>query len=264
MNTKQRIAVSITAVLFVAYLIVATGFASRERKYLYCQTVDVTICDSATNRFVTVEEVERLLEAGNTRIIGTPIDEIDTRRLEDRLNTRSVVKNAAVYTSIDGVLHVRIHQRRPIVRILTAMGSFYLDETGYLFPFSETYTSYVPVVTGNIRCSFPANYRGAIPERDSLFRQLYAFGRFLDKNAFWSSQVLQIHIQDAHNVELIPRVGEQVILLGSLSRFEQKLRKLYTFYQEAMPREGWDKYSRLDLRYRNQVVATRKKTTNTK
>ncbi|MDR2802111.1 MAG: cell division protein FtsQ/DivIB [Prevotellaceae bacterium] len=257
MNTKQKISLSITATLFIVYLAVATGFVNRERRHIYCHTIAVTVCDSLLNRFVNAKEVRQLIEKDNRKIIGTAIDSINMRRLEEKLNERSVVKNVEVFTSIDGTLHVRVHQRRPIVRVLTAKGSFYIDETGYVFPFSTTYTSYVPIVTGNVAVSFKADYRGEIPEADKLFRQIYAFSLFLQRHSFWLSQVLQVHVQNENEVELIPRAGNQLIKLGTLDNFEYKLKKLYAFYREAMPNEGWNKYVQLDLRYSNQVVATK-------
>ena len=113
----------------------------------------------------------------------------------------------------------------------------------------------MPVVTGHIAVSFKAGYRGQIPEADKLLQQIYTFGLFLQQRRFWRSQILQVHIQNINDVELIPRVGDQVIKLGALNNFEYKLKKLYAFYQAAMPTEGWNKYAQLDLRYSNQVVA---------
>lgn len=59
-------------------------------------------------------------------------------------------------------------------------------------------------------------------------------------------------------VELIPRVGRFRIVLGSLDDFEEKLNKLRLFYDQAIPKVGWDKYSVIDLKYKNQIVCTKK------
>ncbi|MDR3350026.1 MAG: cell division protein FtsQ/DivIB [Prevotellaceae bacterium] len=257
MNIKQKITLAITAALFLAYLTVTAGFVNRERRHIYCHSIKVTVCDSSLLRFVSAKEVRRLIEKDNPHIIGTAIDSIDLRRLEEKLNARSVVKNAEIFTSIDGTLHARVHQRRPIVRVLAETGSFYIDDGGYIFPFSPAYTPYVPVVTGNVAVSFKNSYRGGIPAKDKLLQQLYTFSRFLQQHRFWQSQILQIHVQNRNDIELIPRVGRQLIKLGPLDNFEYKLTKLYAFYRNAMPQEGWDKYIKLDLRYSNQVVATR-------
>jgi len=258
MNTKQKIMLAFFALLFVAYLVVATGFVNERRKHIYCNTIQITICDSAINRFVDTAAVRKLVESDNRKIIGTPIEEINTKEIEEKLNEQNVVKNTEVFTSIDGVLHVRVYQRRPIVRVHTLAGSYYIDETGFLFPLTNVYTSYVPIVTGNISVSFKSGYRGAIAKEDKLLQQIYQFGLFLQKEDFWSSQIQQLYVQTPYDVDIIPRAGNQLIKLGTLNDIEYKLSKLSTFYQRVMPQEGWDKYSKIDLRYSNQVVATKR------
>ncbi|MDR0667355.1 MAG: hypothetical protein LBF90_01900 [Prevotellaceae bacterium] len=258
MRTKSAITTGVVAVLFVAYLTVVTGFVSRERQHIRCRAIRVTIGDSAVNRFVDAAAVRRLLDYENLTLLGTPVDRINTRQIEATLQAQPVVREAQACTSIDGVLHIRVGQRRPVLRVLAEQGSFYIDETGCIFPFSPDYTSYVPVVTGRITPSFKAGYTGDIPERDYFLKQLYAFGLFLERSDFWRAQVLQIHVKNPRDIEIIPRVGNQLIKLGSLEQYEYKLKKLYAFYREALPREGWERFSKFDLRYGNQVVATRR------
>ncbi|MDR0729819.1 MAG: hypothetical protein LBF19_06850 [Prevotellaceae bacterium] len=257
MNAKQKIMIGITVVLFVAYLVTTTGFVDKKRQQIYCRHIDITICDSAVNRFIDTRNVRQLIDRANSSLIGAPVDRINTRRIENKLNAQSVIRNASACTSIDGVLHIRVYQRRPVMRVLTEQGSFYIDDAGYIFPFSHTYTSYVPIVTGNIAPSFKAGHTGDIPDKDNLIKQLYTFGLFLDKHDFWQSQVLQLHVHNAHDIEIIPRVGNQLIKLGSLDNYEYKLKKLYAFYRYALPNEGWKRYSKIDLRYGNQVIATK-------
>jgi len=140
----------------------------------------------------------------------------------------------------------------------TLAGSYYIDETGYLFPLTNVYTSYVPIVTGNISVSFKSGYCGEIPKEDKLLQQIYHFGSFLQNNDFWASQIQQLYVQTPYNIDFVPRAGNQLIKLGTLDNVEYKLKKLYTFYKQAIPQEGWDKYSKIDLRYSNQVVATKR------
>ena len=72
----------------------------------------------------------------------------------------------------------------------------------------------------------------------------------------------QIHIEpDAKGTfvaTLIPRVGDHTIFLGTLDQLDTKLRRLQIFYQQGLPQVGWNKYSRLDLQYGNQIVCTKK------
>ena len=68
----------------------------------------------------------------------------------------------------------------------------------------------------------------------------------------------QIFVHPDNEVELIPRVGNHRIMLGTFEGFEEKLDKLQLFYEQAIPKVGWEKYSIINLKYKNQIVCTKK------
>ena len=68
----------------------------------------------------------------------------------------------------------------------------------------------------------------------------------------------QIYVHPDKEVELIPRVGNHRILLGTFDHFEEKLANLRLFYEQAIPKMGWEKYSIINLKYRNQIVCTKR------
>ena len=53
-------------------------------------------------------------------------------------------------------------------------------------------------------------------------------------------------------------VGNHRIMLGTLDEFEEKLANLKLFYEQAIPKVGWEKYSMINLKYKNQIVCTKK------
>ena len=55
-------------------------------------------------------------------------------------------------------------------------------------------------------------------------------------------------------VELIPRVGNHVVLMGSADRYKDKLHRLHFFYKYGMPKVGWNKYKTINLSYEGQIV----------
>jgi cell division protein FtsQ len=230
----------------------------KKEQEVMCHALRITICDSAVNRFVSAPDIRSLLDREGKQLINMPLYQINTYELEQLLNARSVIRNAEVFPSIDGTLHIKVYQRRPIIRLQTSAGNFYIDESGYIFPLSVVYTSYVPIATGNIPMSARSNHRGEIPPSDKFLQQLYEFAVFLQNHDFWQAQILQIHVVNAREVELVPRVGNQIIKLGGLDKVEYKLEKLDAFYKKAMPVEGWNKYRTIDLRFSNQVVCTLK------
>ena len=58
--------------------------------------------------------------------------------------------------------------------------------------------------------------------------------------------------------ELVPRVGSQRILLGDGSALEQRFEKLRLFYRDGMPKADWRRYAKIDLRFADQIVCTKR------
>jgi cell division protein FtsQ len=64
-------------------------------------------------------------------------------------------------------------------------------------------------------------------------------------------------VNDKSQVELVPRVGNQHILLGDASNLPTKMENLATFYKEVMPHVGWNVYKEINLMYKDQIVAVK-------
>jgi cell division protein FtsQ len=48
-------------------------------------------------------------------------------------------------------------------------------------------------------------------------------------------------------------------VFGDAKDFEEKFEKLKTFYTEGLNKtDGWNKYSTINIKYKNQVVCTKK------
>ncbi|MDE7357007.1 MAG: cell division protein FtsQ, partial [Bacteroidales bacterium] len=69
------------------------------------------------------------------------------------------------------------------------------------------------------------------------------------------------YVNRNQEIDLVPKVGGQIVELGKIEDINdlaQKMFRLRLFYEHAMKGQDWQRYSVLDLRYRNQLVATRR------
>jgi cell division protein FtsQ len=128
------------------------------------------------------------------------------------------------------------------MRFMGPAGSYYIDADGREMALSENYTARVVVVTGTEDKTFFG---------DSLYQVVQA----IRKEPFLDALVQEIAVSPDHTLEIIPRVGDQRIFFGDAGNPEWKLTKLRAFYQKGLPNVGWNRYSRIDLRYSNQIVA---------
>ncbi len=228
-----------------------------------CKSIQVEISDSMINRFVSKEEVKGILINSKLKPLGEETRKIDLYQLEKLLDSRSAIKKGDVSIDRNGDLSVKVTQRRPVLRINAPQGGFYVDQTGYIFPLVHTFTSYVPIVSGNLPVNLGVNYRGNIEEEhEKWMNQLISLGTYLSKNEFWNAQIQQIYIEEGGDVILYTRVGDQSINFGSLDDIEFKFAKLNSYYQNIVPVYGWNRYSNINLKYSDQIICTLKKKNN--
>jgi cell division protein FtsQ len=64
-------------------------------------------------------------------------------------------------------------------------------------------------------------------------------------------------VNEHQELELIPRVGNHRVLLGDTIDLQDKFRRLMIFYKEGLSKTGWNNYSVINLKFRNQVVCTK-------
>jgi cell division protein FtsQ len=93
-----------------------------------------------------------------------------------------------------------------------------------------------------------------------LLAQIKQINRCLTKDSFWLAQVAQVNITPAGTFELVPVVGNHVVVFGDGNNCEAKLRRLWLFYQQVAANIGFDRYSVVNVQYEKQVVATKKGT----
>ena len=89
-------------------------------------------------------------------------------------------------------------------------------------------------------------------------KSLFLLANFVEKNSFWKAQISQIFVNENGDFELTPRVGGHIIIFGSSANLEGKFENLMTFYKKGLRRTGWNEYSVINLKFKNQVVCTKR------
>jgi len=92
-------------------------------------------------------------------------------------------------------------------------------------------------------------------------KNLMELAKFIYEDDFWDKQIEQIHVTSNREIELYPRVGEHIIVLGTAENFRKKLDNLMVFYKNGLSKTGWNKYSIINLSYNGQIVCTKKNNT---
>ncbi|MDR3245199.1 MAG: cell division protein FtsQ/DivIB [Prevotellaceae bacterium] len=228
------------------------------REVPVCKGIDIQIKNAEVAKLVTQGDFRKLIEQSKIAGKGKPLNDDVVKKTLKLLESKGSVKNVVAYQAGDSILHVELEQRMPVARILTALGSYYLDDEGIVFPVSERYTYDVPLVTGKMQ--LPREGRML---RDSAFsRNLLEFVDYISKDLFWNAQIQQIDIDKEKNVEFVVCSDNHLIRFGQLNGYKDKLDNLLAFYTKVNPyyREKDNSvYTVLDLRFNKQIVAVKSK-----
>ena len=202
-------------------------------------------------------DVIRLVE----KSLGASLDEqtaslVDEDFVERALEENLFVKNAEVLLTADSKIKINIEQRVPILRVVDKLGvQYYLDKDGARVPLSRHFTARTLVATGNITPHTPE----FLTKKNHPMKDLFELTNFILTDPLWKALFEQVHLNSQDEFVLVPKVGDQAILLGKWDAdAAAKFKKLRTFYEEGFPREGWQRYKTIDLRFRNQVVCERR------
>jgi cell division protein FtsQ len=266
MNTWKRYLRYAGMLLGSAIILLALGFVERTALRTPLNDLRVTVSGADGVRFIDEAAIRREVLEQGIAVMGTTLGEVDETGIEDRLRSIPCVARAEAYHTMDGVLHVNVVQRTPIVRVINADGvGFYIDEEGWTMPTELAHPARVLVVTGAL--DEPGVRDGALDVLGSdslraryLSDDIHRIANYLRSEPLWEALFDQLVVRDDGLFELVPKVGGQRIVIGDGTDLQQRFAKLRIFYAKGMPMSDWRRYERIDLRFADQVVCTQRST----
>ncbi len=244
------ICVAILALSVAAYIVYAMVLSAERNDNDKCSGIELNIEKNSHSGFITSDIVENDLRNANILPTGRPMCDISTGQIERILRKNEFVEKIECYKTSNNKVAIDITECTPVIYLLPDNGEgYYVDKYGKVIT-TDAYPVNMPVATGK----FSQNYAR---------KRLSHLGVYLLNNPFWNNQIEQIHVSvnsdREYVIDLIPRVGNHIIHLGTLEKFQDKLKRLMAFYQQAITKVGWTKYSVIDLEYEGQIICKKQK-----
>lgn len=255
MNGKYKIRNILLASLWIVlggasvFLLVA---AIKGKESHLCKGIEVNIKGVNNNFFVDEADIKSAIKAQEkTNPIGKAIGAFNLKKMENELEKNIWIKSAELFFNNNDILQVVIHEREPIARIFTTNGTtFYIDADLDMLPLSDKLSARVPVFTG-----FPSDKKVLTHADSTLLKDIMNLSIAIQKDSFSMAMIEQVDINSQRIFEMVPKIGNQLIVFGDAKNIEEKLNKIKLFYANVIQKSGWDNYSVIDVQYANQVVA---------
>lgn len=220
-----------------------------------CKGVRVEIFGDNLNYFVNKNDVYNVVKKyGGDTTINSPIASINLKQIEQDLKKLIWIQTAELFFDNNNILKISLKESMPVARVFTNVGnSFYVDSTSKLLPISAKFSARLPVFTGFVGNGV------TITKADSVcLKEIKQISIKIINDSFLMAMIEQINILPEGYYEMIPKVGNQIIVLGDAKNVDTKFEKLKLFYKKVTPVVGWNKYSKINLQFENQIVTSLK------
>ena len=239
-----RVIKIILILLLPACLIAAYIYAQYKYTEEVCNNIKVVLLNPKEQQYLSEEDILKIVSDNKLAIAGVFLNEINLDKIEKTIQKNPIVKNNECYKTSNGDIVIEVEQRIPELRVITPTTSYYIDRDRRKLPLSEKIVAYLPIATGNIKEEFAQN-------------NLYDFVQYLKENKKWENQIEEIIVTDEEDIELIPRIGKQLILFGKMSNFEEKFNAIDLLYTQVFSKTGLNYYNKIDLRYEGKIICTK-------
>ena len=145
----------------LAYILYAQHLAEEHRSQQRVTDIIVSMPDSTeTKRFASSEQMLKRIKHSGLKIEKQPIDSIDAVKIAEFVSQSGFVRDADVYVTYSGEVHIDVRQHQPISRLLCGGLNSYITKEGEVFRSPKGAAYYTAVVTGNYKPRFARDYEG--------------------------------------------------------------------------------------------------------
>ena len=216
MNLKSVILKSLVVVGLFALLVVAVGMSRSKEREERCKELVCKIADEDERSYVSEQELFTLLKQHNAYPVGEYLHRINLQHMENIIRQHPMVRTAECYTAEDGTARIRITQRVPLLKVVTADEAYYVDTDRRKMPIRASVHDTVPVATG--RVGF-----------ETASTVLADFAEWVQEEDYWRQRVRAIDVRSPKQVSIKQKGKHEDLVIGDLAGYEEKMEKAEVF-----------------------------------
>lgn len=234
MKNKWRILKILVTVILLGFLL---SFSLKRFSNKPLENIAVNLKQTPVY-FIDEKDIRDIVKKENP---GGRVGDVNIPSLEKKINALPAVDSANVYLNLNGSLNLDIRQRVPVFRLSKNGRDFYVDAKGTEFPISKNYSHPCMLVTGNVQ--------------KEEYVKLAELVRKIDQDDFSRKYFIGIS-KDGGSYNLLTSDGNYKVEIGDLDNIVFKVKGFKTFVEKYLVYQDPRKYSKVSVRFDNQIVTT--------
>lgn len=243
--SKKSVIMCVLTIIMIAWFGFALTVTARMAAADTLAGIDVFLSDPQS-RFVSVADVVAETGIDPDTLSRCRRETFDLRSLEERLKASDKLQSANATILSNGRIRIDVTPMVPVARVFEkGVPSYYINASGKKISAELRYHIDVPVLVGSFDSVHPAS-------------RLLPLLDYIASHPKVGAMVATVTQEADGNIILVPTIVGHVVNFGDTSRVEEKFKLLRAFYRNVAPVKGWDTYDTIAVKWRDQVVATRR------
>lgn len=228
-----------------------------------CEKVEVRLEHTGADTLLTEQEVLSVLADHGLSPVGMEPGHLRRSEVEKALRTNVWFDTLLNLTPVGSTMVMDIRVKSPLVAVYPDNGMpYYIGRRGELLPDNSRVLAPLMVLNGNVSTPYRAGKNVSDLQEKSL-QEAYRLALALESDSSLAHQFTQLYVNSDSELEAYIPLFRHSVLFGHADKLDQQIRQLHIFYDEALIFLPADSYSKVDVRFKNRVFATRKNTPNT-
>ncbi len=241
MLTKRGITLCLLSLMLTLYLVIALATSQGMAAEAPCNGVRISVSQNAMSPFVTPDDIDHELGGIVASADSTAAASYKLREMERRLGALSIIENVNCRRLANDMIAIDVVPMVPVARVFDNRGSYYINRDGKHLQASARYQIDVPVIiTDNDSL---ANAEEIIPLLDRIA-----------ENKMWSQLVSALKVDRSGDIFIVPAVSGHIVNIGDGSNIDDKMTRLFAFYNQVLDVKGWNYYDTISVKFANQVI----------
>lgn len=241
MLTKRGITLCILSLMLTVYLVIALATSQGIAAEAPCTGVRISVSQNQMSQFVTPEDIDHELGGITASADSMAASAYNLKNIEQRLGTLSIIEDVNCRRLANDVIAIDVVPMIPVARVFDRNGSYYINKAGKHLQASARYQIDVPVV---------------ITDNDSLDNagEIIPLLERIDENKTWSQLVSALKVDRNGDIFIIPAVSGHIVNIGDGNNIDDKMTRLFAFYNQVLDVKGWNYYDTISVKFANQVI----------
>lgn len=241
MLTKRGITLCLLSLALSLYLVIGLATTNGMASEALCNGVKISVSQNAMSPFVTADDIDHelggIVASADTALAAS----YNLRDIEHRLAALSIIESVNCQRLANDVIAIDVVPMVPVARVFDNRGSYYINKAGKHLLASARYQIDVPVI---------------IVDNDSLTNasEIIPLLDQINANATWAQLVGALKVDRRGDIYIVPTVSGHIINIGDGSNFDDKMKRLFAFYNQVLDVKGWNYYDTISVKYANQVI----------